>query len=306
MRHEPTRRAVEVATALAAAGEPVTTTRLAASLGASRSTLHAVLAELHACGWADRVSGAGGGWVAGPVLRAVGRSVGTEPDLARIARPALDEVADLTGIAAAALQLRGDFLEVVDVVRGGVRTSSSSSAMPTGHTIPLRAPFVRDVAARLPESRREMWLTDGAVPAAARARLDLVMPQVTRRGWSVDRLTPARRELLRMADALESSGVGPLVRDRVSELFAELSTIDVLDSELTPGADLAVFAVSAPVIGRGNVAVGSIAATPGRRMTGRAVMRTTDAVTVAAADVSARVAALTTAAPPPPARLRHA
>lgn len=301
MRHEPTRRVTEVVEILAAAREPVTTTALARTLGASRTTLHAVVSELHARGWAEK---AADGWIAGPALRTLARALGVEPDLARIARPALDAVVDRTGVAAAALQLRGDVVEVVDVVRGGVRTSSWSSAMPTGHTIPLRAPFVRDVAARLPAARREQWLEDGALPDAARSRLEVVMPQVARRGWSVDRLTPARRELLRMADALESSGVGPLVRDRVSELFAELSAIDVLDAELTERSDLAVFAVSAPVLGPGGVAVGSIAATPGRRMTGRAVIRTIEAVTGAAADVTARLGAITPAAPPPPARLR--
>lgn len=295
---------MEVVGLLAATHEPLTTTAMSRTLGASRTTLHAVVSELHAGGWADRIGGTDGGWIAGPSLRTLARTFGAEPDLARIARPALDEVADRTGIATAALQLRGDVLEVVDVVRGGVRTSSSSSAMPTGHTIPLRAPFVRDVAARLPASRRAQWLADGALPDAARARLDAVMPQVARRGWSVDRLTPARRELLRMADALETSGVGPLVRDRVSELFAELSAIDVLDAELTTNADLAVFAVSAPVLGPGGVAVGSVAATPGRRMTGRAVMRTVEAVTDAAERVTSRLGAITPAAPPPPARLR--
>ena len=42
-----------------------------------------------------------------------------------------------------------------------------------------------------------------------------------------------------MADSLESSGVGALVRDRVSELFVELSEIDVTDAELSAAADLA-------------------------------------------------------------------
>lgn len=301
MRHEPTRRAMEVVGLLAAAREPMTTTTMSRALDASRTTLHAVLSELHAGGWAEKLSD---GWIAGPALRTLARVFGSEPDLARLARPALDAVADQTGLPAAALQLRGDVVEVVDSVRGGVRTSSSSTPMPTGHTIPLRAPFVRDVAAGLSSDRREQWLADADLTAAARHRLELVLPQVRRRGWSVDRLTPARRELLRMADVLETSGVGPLVRDRVSELFTELSAIDVTDAELTASADLAVFSISAPVLAPGGATVGSIAATPGRRITGRAVLRTIDAVVEAAASVTARLAQVTPAAPPPPARLR--
>lgn len=291
---------MEVVTLLVGAREPMTTTTMSRRLDASRTTLHAVLSELHAGGWAEKMSD---GWIAGSTLRTLATTVGSEPDLARLARPALETAAEATGIATATLQLRDDVVDVVDVVRGGLRTSSTAT-MTSGHTIPLRAPFLRDVAARLPESRRVQWLRDGALPDAALARLDRVMSQVASRGWSVDRLTPARRELLRMADALESSGVGPLVRDRVSELFAELSEIDVLDSELTPSADLAVFAVSAPVLGTGGQAVGSIAATPGRRMTGRAVMRTIDAVVLAAATVSDHLGQITPAAPPPPVRLR--
>lgn len=301
MRHEPTRRVMEVVGLLAAAAEPVTTTTMSRTLGASRSTLHAVTSELHAEGWAEKMRD---GWVAGPALRALARTVGTEPDLARLARPALTDVADRTGLATAALQLRSDVVEVVDHVRGGVRTSSSSTGLATGHTIPLRAPYVRDIAARLPHELRDQWLTDGDLTAAARARIDAVLPQIRKRRWSVDRLTPARRELLRMADALETSGIGPHVRDRVSELFTELSAIDVTDSELTPTSDMAVFAISAPVLGAGGVAVGSIAAVPGRRMTGRAVLRAIDAVTDGAARVSHQLTRISPAAPPPPARLR--
>lgn len=301
MRHEPTRRVMEVVGLLASTAEPVTTTTMSRTLGASRSTLHAVLSELHAGKWAEKMRD---GWVAGPALRALARTVGTEPDLARLARPALAGVADHTGLATAALQLRGDVVEVVDHVRGGVRTSSSSTGLATGHTIAFRAPFVRDIAAHLPRDLREQWLADGGLTDAARARIETVLPEVRRRRWSVDRLTPARRELLRMADALETSGIGPHVRDRVSELFTELSAIDVTGPELTPESDLAVFTISAPVLGAGGVAAGSIAAVPGRRMTGRAVLRAIEAVTDAAEQVSHQLTRISPAAPPPPARLR--
>ena len=303
MRHEPTRRTLRVVELLAAAQEPVSTTTMSRELGASRSTLHAVIGELAASGWAER---SGTGWLAGPGLRSLARSLGAEPDLARTARPALEAAADATGVATATLRVRADsgIVEVVDAVRGGVRTSSSPP-LPVGHTIPLRAPFVRDVAAHLPEPALERWWADaGDLSPEARARLERVLPQVRRRGCSVDRLTPARRELVRMATSLEAAGIGPLVRDRVSELFVELSAIDVLDAELTPAADLAVFAVSAPVLGPGGAVVGSIAATPGRRMTGRAVLRTIDAVTDAAAGVSALLDRPAPPGPPPPARLR--
>lgn len=303
MRHDPTRRVMDVVGLLAAATEPVTTTTMSRSLDASRSTLHAVTSELHSGGWAEKMRD---GWVAGPALRALARTVGTEPDLARLARPALVGVADHTGLAAAALQLRGDVVEVVDHIRGGVRTSSSSTGLPTGHTIPFRAPFVRDIVAHLSRDLRDQWLADGELTDAARGRVETLLPQIRRRRWSVDRLTPARRELLRMADALETSGIGPHVRDRVSELFADLSAIDVTGPELTPTSDLAVFAVSAPVLGAGGVAVGSIAAVPGRRMTGRAVLRAIEAVTDGAEQVSQQLTRISPASPPPPARLRPA
>src|SRR5699024_6179851 len=147
--------------------------------------------------------------------------------------------------------------------------------------------------------QREQWLADGRLTEAARARLETVMPQVRKRGWSVDRLTPARRELLRMADALATSGVGPLVRDRVSDLVTTLTALDVADAERNAPSDMAAFSSSAPVVGPGRVGVGSIAATPGRRITGRAVLRAIEAVTEVADLVTARLAQTTPAAPPP-------
>ena len=94
-----------------------------------------------------------------------------------------------------------------------------------------------------------------------------------------------------MADTLESAGIGALVRDRVSELFVELSEIDVTDAELATTADLAVASVAAPVLRADGRAIGSVAVAPGRRMTGRAVARAVEAVTECADAVSARLAA---------------
>ena len=69
MRHEPTHRVLSVVEALAADGPPLPLSEIAREAEASRSTLHAVLAEMRAQGWAEKVAG---GWRAGPRLRAVG------------------------------------------------------------------------------------------------------------------------------------------------------------------------------------------------------------------------------------------
>src|SRR5699024_5349625 len=143
------------------------------------------------------------------------------------AREPLETLADATGIAAVVFELRDGMAEVVDSVGAGMRTASRE-AMPVGHVVPVRAPFARELAARLPVVEQRRWLADSAgLTPAARDRLETVLPQIARRGWSIERLTPARRELLRMADSLEASGIGALVRDRVSELFVELSELDV-------------------------------------------------------------------------------
>ena len=304
MRHEPTRRALQVIEALSVSGPPLPLAEIAREAGASRSTLHAVLSEMQADGWAEKVDG---GWRAGPRLRAAGAALAAEVDLVRAARQPLEALVDATGIAAVVFEVRDGMAEVVDSVGAGPRTASRES-LPVGHVVPVRAPFARELAARLPLADQRRWLADstGLTPAA-RDRLELVLPQIARRGWSIERLTPARRELLRMADSLEASGVGALVRDRVSELFIELSEIDVTNAELTAAADLAVASVAAPVLRADGRAVGSVAVAPGRRMTGRAVARAVDAVGECAAAVSARLSARPrpAAAPTLPAHLVH-
>lgn len=288
MRHEPTHRVLAVIEALSREGPPLPLAEIARITGASRSTLHAVLAEMQDAQWAEKL---GGGWRAGPTMRTIAASLSAEVDLARAARQPLERLVDDTGIAAVVFETRDGMSEVVDVVGAGMRTASRPD-IAVGHVVPVRAPFARELVARLPVVDQRRWLSDsGGLTEAARERLELVMPQIARRGWSIERLTPARRELLRMADSLESSGVGALVRDRVSELFVELSEIDVTDAELSAAADLAVASVSAPVLRTDGRVIGSVAVTPGRRMTGRAVGRAVEAVTRCADEVSSRLAA---------------
>ena len=287
MRHEPTHRVLAVVEALSVDGPPLPLAEIARLTGASRTTLHAVLAEMDSQGWAEK---AAGGWRAGPRLREVGTALAAEVDLVRAAREPLEALVDATGIAAVVFEVRDGMAEVVDSVGAGMRTAARD-VMPIGHVIPMRAPFARELAARLPVADQRHWLADSArLTSTARDRLDIVLPQIARRGWSIERLTPARRELLRMADSLEASGIGALVRDRVSELFVELSEIDVTDAELSAAADLAVASVAAPVLRGDGRAIGSVAVAPGRRMTGRAVARAVGAVTECADAVSARVA----------------
>ena len=299
MRHEPTHRVLAVVEALATDGPPLSLAEIAREVGASRSTLHAVLTGMQADKWAEKTDG---GWRAGPRLRQVGAQLAAGADLVRAARQPLEALADATGIAAVVFESRDGMAQVVDSVGAGMRTASRE-VMPVGHVVPIRAPFARELASRFLLAEQRRWLAgSGELTAAARDRLELVLPQIARRGWSIERLTPARRELLRMADSLEASGIGALVRDRVSELFVELSEIDVTDSELTAATDLAVASVAAPVLRADGRAVGSVAVAPGRRMTGRAVFRAVEAVTECADTVSARRAARpgpTRAAGPP-------
>lgn len=290
MRHEPTHRVLAVIETLAVDGPPLSTSELTRATGASRSTLHAVLEHMRSEGWVEKVD-PGGGWRAGPRLREVAATATVGVDLARAARGPLEDLAQATGISAVVFEVRDDLAEVIDSVGAGMRTASRE-VMPVGHITPIRAPFARELAARLPLAEQRRWLGGGTgLTDAARERLGLVLPQVARRGWSIERLTPARRELLRMADSLETAGVGALVRERVSELFVELSEIDVTNAEFESTAELAVASIAAPVLRPDGRAVGSVAVAPGRRMTGRAVARAVRAVTDCADAVSARIAA---------------
>ena len=79
----------------------------------------------------------------------------------------------------------------MDAVGAGMRTASRPD-IAVGHVVPVRAPFARELVARLPLVDQRRWLSDsGGLTGAARERLELVMPQIARRGWSIERLTPA-------------------------------------------------------------------------------------------------------------------
>ncbi|MBB1031033.1 helix-turn-helix domain-containing protein, partial [Dietzia sp. SLG310A2-38A2] len=83
MRHEPTHRVLSVIEALSVEGPPLPLAEIARATGASRSTLHAVLAEMQDEQWAEKLEG---GWRAGPRMRSVAASLSAEVDLARAAR----------------------------------------------------------------------------------------------------------------------------------------------------------------------------------------------------------------------------
>ncbi|MBB1026276.1 helix-turn-helix domain-containing protein, partial [Dietzia sp. DQ11-38-2] len=79
MRHEPTHRVLAVIEALSREGPPLPLAEIARITGASRSTLHAVLAEMQDARWAEKWEG---GWRAGPTMRTIAASLSAEVDLA--------------------------------------------------------------------------------------------------------------------------------------------------------------------------------------------------------------------------------
>ena len=111
--------------ALATDGPPLPLTEIARLTVASRSTLHAVLAEMDAQGWAEKRRA---GWRAGPALREVGAALATEVDLVRAARQPLEALADATGIAAVVFEVRDGMAEVVDSVGVGAPASANNIA----------------------------------------------------------------------------------------------------------------------------------------------------------------------------------
>ncbi len=90
-------RGLAVLRALAGSGEGLTAAELAVRAGAPRATLYRILRTLVSEGYAAAAPGAGGRYVLGPAARLLGAPPGEPPDLAAVARPAMEALAARLG-----------------------------------------------------------------------------------------------------------------------------------------------------------------------------------------------------------------
>jgi DNA-binding IclR family transcriptional regulator len=262
----PTDRVVDVMEMLAV--EPdrrFSLAQISRAQGITRATGHAILATLVERGWVHRddvdttyglgdrmgavfARGRAPGRVLDDLLRGVGRDLDMPVSLAT---------------------LRGRFLVVTDTVAA----PSVVSQVSTGLALPVIAPFGREYVAWADDDVRAEWMRPAG--AGLVSRLDAVLADIRRRGFTVDRLS---RPLVRVHSALQALGDDLVVDGLTASLaasYAELATIDVTDDELDGGGDVSVATISVPVgsRGRGQAVTMSLAAQPFARLSAAEIRR---------------------------------
>ena len=152
-------RALQALDLLCGEGEAPTIRDLAARLGVPRSTVYRIVNTLEAHGVARR--DAAGRYTPGPRLLAYARAVPRGADLATLAMPALEELADAAQATAKLSVLDGDAALVVAVAPG---PGAYSVATQVGRRFPLHAGAASKVlAARLGDVARRALLA-GPLP----------------------------------------------------------------------------------------------------------------------------------------------
>ncbi len=177
------RRAADLLEHLAEAAQPPTLSELSRALGVGKSSVHGLLQALEDLGWVARV---GPGYGIGPGFLDLARRAAATGDLATLARPVLERLAEDLGEAAFVGVSRGETVVVLDWVegRGDLRLSSRP-----GLALPRFAGALGKVfLAALP-------------PAGARAALEgVALPRFTERSVT----DPA--EFLREVEATRARG----------------------------------------------------------------------------------------------------
>jgi len=235
----PTERVIAVIELLGS--EPArqfTLAEICRSLAISRATGHAILTTLTAHDWVTR----------DPVTA----EYAWGPAIASLAKPAnaLMYRGDLQALAAEAgtqvylTRKEGGTLVIVETA-GECLTGPRISP---GLRTPLVAPFGRDYVAWSSAETQKAWLEAiGQPDPGLRRRMTAVLKEIRQRGFVVERLT---REYVRVYTALRAlSGDGEIdmITTQLARAFADLTTIDVLSSEMDDTASHSVATISAPI-----------------------------------------------------------
>jgi len=235
----PTERVIAVIELLGS--EPArqfTLAEICRSLAISRATGHAILTTLTAHDWVTR----------DPVTA----EYAWGPAIASLAKPAnaLMYRGDLQALAAEAgtqvylTRKEGGTLVIVETA-GECLTGPRISP---GLRTPLVAPFGRDYVAWSSAETQKAWLEAiGQPDPGLRRRMTAVLKEIRQRGFVVERLT---REYVRVYTALRAlSGDGEIdmITTQLARAFADLTTIDVLSSEMDDTASPSVATISAPI-----------------------------------------------------------
>jgi DNA-binding IclR family transcriptional regulator len=229
-------------------------------LGISRSTGHAILQTLCACGWAIR-DPQSGRFSLGPAMARIWRQA---TPLHRILREPLQQFAVSIGMPVCMSEVRDGSIVVVDAATVG----PAQPPVPAGVRLPFIAPFGREFVAWAPPADRTAWVdAAGPVNDVFRARIGEVLKEIKSRGYGIERLSDPLLRVYTALQALDDGFLRDPVSARLAAALAELTIIDVLQDEFAQAAESCALAtISAPVFDTAGRVVTSVSAQPYRRL----------------------------------------
>jgi DNA-binding IclR family transcriptional regulator len=253
-------------------------------LGISRATGHAILTTLAAHHWVVRdVATAAYSW--GPGIASLAR-----PTDDRIFHGIVRQLAESTAAQAFLARREGNSIVVVD----SAGESASGMRIDRGLRMPLVAPFGRDYLAWSPASAQRAWLESIGKPSTPLSRrITSVLSEIRDRGYTVERLGREYRQVYTALRALRGDGEPDAITARLARAFADLTVIDVLDSELGENDTHSVATISAPIFDEDGVVAMSISAAPFAELTAADVTRLSEQVCAAARRIEPRLASPT-------------
>ncbi len=141
--------------------KPLGVSELARKLQMGKSTVHGLVTTLEALGVLESVPGKR--YAIGPLLRVLAAGAAQQPDLRRMARPALERLAEDTELTTFLGIPADSHVTIVDIVHG---TPTLAISAQVGTTIPLLAGAVGKVVLASWESeRRRSFLHETTLPA---------------------------------------------------------------------------------------------------------------------------------------------
>ncbi len=235
----PTERAISVLELLGRHPEgQFSLAEICRSLGISRATGHAILHTLTARGWAVRDSETG--WYAwGPAVAALG-----QPAEVHQHRADLQALAGSSGTQVSLARREGETLVVIDTVGECLTGPRIWRGMRT----PFVAPIGRDyVAWSTPESQQKWLRATGTPGSGFLERMTLVLNEIARRGYVVERLSRQYVRVYTALRALSTDGEVDEITRQLTQAFADLAVIDVVGEELDGDDSYSIATISAPV-----------------------------------------------------------
>jgi DNA-binding IclR family transcriptional regulator len=261
----PTRRVVAVVELLAARPDArLGLTEICRDLRISRSTGHAILHTLCACGWAIR-DPLSGRYSVGPAMSRIWRQAAP---LHRILREPLQEFAVSIDMPVCMSEVRGGAIVVVDAAAVGPARPPISA----GVRLPFIAPFGREFVAWSSRTDHTAWL-EAATPVndVFRARISKVLKEIKRRGYGIERLSDPLLRVYTALQALDDGVMRDPISARMAAALADLTIVDFLPDEFPEAESCALATISAPVFDTAGRVVMSVSAQPYRRLSAHEV-----------------------------------